>query len=452
VVSIPRALTAPPDRRALAARGVLQAMASGRASAVEMTARTLAAAEDCRRDLHAFSVIAHEAAMARARESDRRYREHRPRPLEGLSIAVKDMIDTKGIETRYGSAAHLGHVPIEDAAIVRRLKHAGAIIIGKTTTHEFAWGVTTASTAFGDTLNPRDPTRIPGGSSGGAAAAVGYGAVSVGLGTDTGGSVRIPAALCGTVGFKPSFAALSSRGIFPLASSLDHPGLLASSMDDLILLAGALGIAARPSADRPRLGVIRQIGPVPVEAAVADCFDRAVDRLGRSFAVSELSVGHLFDGAFAMFATIVLAEAGLVHLARGDEATIQSSYTAETRERIDRAKLTALGDYGRAQMLRANFTRSLTLFMDEFDYLVLPTCPCLAPSIGVQELRLGGWQGNVREALMSYTAPFNLAGLPAISIPLEGSASLPCGLQIVARKSNDGALLATAELVANTLA
>ena len=141
----------------------------------------------------------------------------------------------------------------------------------------------------------------------------------------------------------------------------------------------------------------------------------------------------------------------MVHLAQGDEATIQSRYTEETRVRISRAQLTTIGDYGRAQALRADFTRNLASLMDAVDYLVFPTCPCMAPPIGSQELRIGGWQGHIREALMSYTTPLNLAGLPAIAIPLDGGA-MPCGLQIIGRKLNDGALLAAAELIANATA
>jgi aspartyl-tRNA(Asn)/glutamyl-tRNA(Gln) amidotransferase subunit A len=195
----------------------LSALIGKRTSAHELTKRALAAAESCKSDLNAFSVIAHSPALLAAAESDRRYEFGNPRPLEGLPIAVKDIIDTRGIETRYGSSAYLGHVPDEDAQAVKLLVDAGAVIIGKTTTHEFAWGVTTASPAFGDTLNPHHTAHIPGGSSGGAAAAVAYGSVAASLGTDTGGSVRIPAALCGVVGFKPTFGMIPSSGIFPLA-------------------------------------------------------------------------------------------------------------------------------------------------------------------------------------------------------------------------------------------
>ena len=154
--------------------------------------------------MNAFAAI-DENALALATESDLRYAGGSARALEGIPIVVKDIIDTAGVETRYGSAAYIGNVPRADARVIRDLRNAGAIILGKTTTHEFAWGVTTSSEAFGNTLNPRDSARIPGGSSGGSAAAVAYGVVPAAIGTDTGGSVRIPAALCGVVGLKPTY-------------------------------------------------------------------------------------------------------------------------------------------------------------------------------------------------------------------------------------------------------
>jgi len=228
--------------RAPGLRQALDDLATRRMTAIALTEQALESAEACKRTVNAFSVIDWDRALKAAAQSDLRYAQGSQRPLEGLPIGVKDLIDTKDVETRYGSAAYLGHVPAADADIVKSLVEQGAILIGKTTTHEFAWGVTTASSVYGDTLNPLDRTRIPGGSSGGAAAAIAYGAVAAGLGTDTGGSVRIPAALCGVVGFKPTLGALSTRGVFPLAPTLDHPGLLGESVDDVVVLSGAFDI------------------------------------------------------------------------------------------------------------------------------------------------------------------------------------------------------------------
>lgn len=427
-------------------------MAGGGTGAVELTARALRAAVACRQDLNAFSVLAPDRAMAQARRSEHRYEGLRPRPLEGVPIAVKDLIDTKAIETRYGSAAYLGHVPTGDAAIVGTLRDAGAVIVGKTTTHEFAWGVTTASPSFGDTLNPRDPSRIPGGSSGGAAAAVAYRAVAVSLGTDTGGSARIPAALCGTVGFKPSFGLMSTDGILALAPSLDTPGVIGGCVEDVCEVMRALGLGVSPTAGRLSLGVLQQIAGLPVDPSIAAHFAAAIRRLSAVHDVTELSDGGLFDDSYSSFSTIVLAEGGMTHLALNDAETISARYGPETRARIDRAQEIGLGDYASAQARRRRIAQDLTTLAAPFDYLILPTCPCTAPRIGTEEIAIGSWVGNLREALMTYTAPFNLTGRPAISIPCEPGDTLPWGLQIVGRMGQDAALLADAEQIAALLA
>ncbi|WP_345540176.1 amidase [Variovorax defluvii] len=439
----------PPPRRAASLRQSLEALTGGRVSASELVQETLYRAEDTQRRLRAFAAIPHAQASAAAAESDRRYAAGRPRPLEGLPIGVKDLIDTRGIETRYGSPAFVGHIPDADAAVVRRLVEQGAIVVGKTTTHEFAWGVTTASEAFGDTLHPSDPQRSPGGSSGGAAVAIADGVVAAGLGTDTGGSVRIPAALCGVTGFKPSYGALPTQGIFPLAASLDHPGLLGAGVDDVALLAEALGIGTSACGERMngelRVGVICGIAPVRPATEIASAFAVAADRLASVFRMEELAepkAAEVFDGAFDAFARIVLAEGALVHFSRHDPDWIASHYGAETIGRLERAKALRMDDYAQAQQVRRAFATGLGRLMAGHRFIVLPTTPCTAPRIGEEDMAIGDWSGSMREALMRYTAPFNLAGCPSISIPLRRSAgALPAGLQVVGRPGDDAALL-----------
>ncbi|SEU16869.1 amidase [Variovorax sp. OV084] len=429
-------------------RRALEALATRRITVSGLIEQALDAAEAGKRELHAFAAIDWDGALRAAAESERRYAQGRQRPLEGLAIGVKDLIDTEGIETSYGSAAYLGHVPTVDADVVRALIERGAIPIGKTTTHEFAWGVTTASAAFGDALNPLDRTRIPGGSSGGAAAAIAYGAVAAGLGTDTGGSVRIPAALCGVVGFKPTFGALSTRGIFPLAPTLDHPGFLGETVDDIAMLANAFRIEVPRNAAHPhaRLGIIREIAPVPLSDEVAAAFDAAVATLEGVFACTTLDAPGLFDSVFEAFAHIVLTEGGAEHFRRSDADRIAADYGRETIERLERAKTMTLGDYARAHQSRRDFTARLHRAMSAVDCLVLPTCPCTAPRVSQASIDIGTWSGTVREALMTYTAPFNVAGFPAISIPLAArDGLLPAALQIVAKPGHDAALLQTAQ-------
>jgi aspartyl-tRNA(Asn)/glutamyl-tRNA(Gln) amidotransferase subunit A len=440
--------------RAPGLRHALEALQARRTTATALATRALHGAEACRKTLNAFCAIDWDRALKAAADSDRHYADGTPRPLEGLPIGVKDLIDTKGIETRYGSEAYVGHVPACDADVVRQLTERGAIVIGKTTTHEFAWGVTTSSAAFGDTLNPRDRTRIPGGSSGGAAAAIGHGALAAGLGTDTGGSVRIPAALCGVVGFKPTLGALSTRGVFPLAPSLDHPGLLGERVDDVVVLAGAFGIEV-PAHDAwvsARLGVIRDIAPVPLSAEVGRAFDQAVARLGGSLSTQAVDQPALFEGVFAAFAKLVLTEGAVEHFRRHGWDRIAAHYGRETVERLALAKRVTLDEYAQAQQARHAFAAKLRDVMSTVDYLVLPTCPCVAPRLDEARVAIGTWTGTVREALMTYTAPFNMAGCPAISIPLPScGGALPAALQVVARPGDDGALLQIAQQIESML-
>ncbi|MCI3208613.1 amidase [Pandoraea capi] len=423
-------------------------------SAVAVTEQALETAEHCKRDVNAFAALDHAGALAAASESDRRIANGTARLLEGLPIAVKDLIDTKDVETCYGAATYRGNVPTVDADIVRALSAQGAVIIGKTTTHEFAWGVTTESEAFGDTLNPLDPSRIPGGSSGGMAAAIAYGAVMAGVGTDTGGSVRIPAALCGVVGFKPTWGRLSTRGVFALAPSCDHVGWLGREVSDVRLLASALDITSPDSDVRTslRLGVIREIAPVPLSAGVGEAFDSATARLQLAFPCIPIDTSGLFDGACDAFACIVLVEGGIEHFRRNDWARIVASYGAQTVDRLTRARAMRLAAYADAQQSRRQFAARLHAAMADIDYLLLPTCPCVAPVRHSEEVSIGAWSGTLREALMTYTAPFNLAGFPAISIPLPATAgALPAAMQIIGKPGDDGGLLQIAQQVASVI-
>ncbi|CAM2143604.1 amidase [Pararobbsia alpina] len=438
----------------LGLRDALNALRNARTTSRDMTERALERAERARRQFNTFAAIDWDHALRAAAESDQRYAAGKPRLLEGVPIAVKDLIDTKGIETRYGSRAYVGHVPRSDADIVRLLVEKGAIVIGKSTTHEFAWGVTTSSTAFGDTLNPLDTHRIPGGSSGGAAAAIAAGVVAAGLGTDTGGSVRIPAALCGVVGYKPTSGLLSTRGIFPLAPTFDHPGLLGRRVDDVLLLAQACDIEVCESDAwlSSGLGVIDHVPPVPLSPEVAVAFELAVARLGAVFSTQRLDAVDHFAGVYGAFADIVLVEGSVEHLRRHTPSRISASYEQETQERLAAARDKTVRDYADAQLLRHDFVERLHSMLSTLDFLILPTCPCLAPLTGVDAVSSGAWTGSVRQALMNYTAPFNVAGFPAISIPIAlPGATLTAGLQIVARPGDDGALLRVASEIERLL-
>ncbi|MET4296080.1 aspartyl-tRNA(Asn)/glutamyl-tRNA(Gln) amidotransferase subunit A [Bradyrhizobium sp. LB8.2] len=420
---------------------MLDGLKSGATTSCQLVRVALDKAKRCAAELNAFAAI-DENAVSLAGESDQRYASGLARDLEGVPIVVKDVIDTAGIETRYGSAAYIGNVPRADATVVRRLRHAGAIILGKTTTHEFAWGVTTSSDAFGNTLNPADLTRVPGGSSGGSAVAVAYGVVPASIGTDTGGSVRIPAALCGVVGLKPTYGVLPTEGVFPLAPTLDHVGLICQKAEDLIILARALGMNVsqddswRNAKVKRTIGILEVPSDVPVDPCIANDFSALIEMLRRDHNIVEVKTR--LDEAYSIFANLVLAEGGMIHFSRSPSKLIGESYGRETAARLERARGLSIDDFARAQEARHRFSSRIASLFEQIELLLLPTCPCPAPLIGADDVRIGAWSGDVRKALMTYTAPFNLVGYPAATLPLPRRAdALPAGLQIVGRSGRD---------------
>lgn len=400
----------------------------------------------CNEKINAFSSLSN-TALDEADASDVRLRSGRQRPLEGLPIAVKDMIDTREMETGYGSAAYLGHVPSRDAAVVERLRREGAVVIGKTTTHEFAWGVTTESAALGDTLNPFDGSRTPGGSSGGAAAAIAAGAVRVGLGTDTGGSVRIPASLCGTVGYKPSYGVIPVEGIFPLSPSLDHVGILGVTVEDVSIIAEACGIdlSGLLAGASPTFASAHEEAAVPAEYAVGLAFQAALDRVSSRYELLPARGGAVTSEAYEIFASTVRFEASAVHLMRHGVDFLRRYCSKETADRVVAAEGLTLSSYAAVQERRRIFNARLFGLFQDAEFLLLPTTPCIAPKRGTANLSINAWSGSVREALMAYTCAFNLSGCPAVSIPMQHpELAMPAGLQIVGRPCSDARLLRAA--------
>jgi aspartyl-tRNA(Asn)/glutamyl-tRNA(Gln) amidotransferase subunit A len=277
---------------ALELRAVFERGESAPSEALEALAERIAALEPT---VNAYTTLALERARAEARAADAAYREGRARPLEGLSLGVKDLFDSEGLRTTYGSRIEAERVPAADAAAVARARAAGAIVVGKTATHEFGWGITTNNPHFGPTRNPWAPGRIPGGSSGGSGAALAAGETVLALGSDTGGSIRIPAAFCGVVGLKPTYGRVSLAGAVPLARSLDHGGPLARSPADAELLYQAIaGVdpADPATRDRPvrpahyeglaglRVGVCGSLPGIELAPEVARVFAETVARRG----------------------------------------------------------------------------------------------------------------------------------------------------------------------------
>jgi aspartyl-tRNA(Asn)/glutamyl-tRNA(Gln) amidotransferase subunit A len=372
--------------------------------------------------------------------------------LRGVPLAVKDLFNTAGVRTTIGSKFFTDHIPSEDAFVVEKLKQAGATIIGKTNTHEIALGVTGDNPHFGTARNPWDRDRIPGGSSSGSAIAVATGMALGALGSDTGGSIRIPASLCGVVGFKPTYGRVSTRGVFPLSWNLDHVGPLTSCVRDAALMLQVIS-------------VYDPLDPASIKMLAGDYLGHLVDDIeGRKVA---LGVGEYVEASDPeVLAAVHVAASVLESLgckvqevnvdwmraaALANKTTIQADGAAVHRDRLrehpemfgedvrrrlqDGAKTTST-EYALARRTQTEVRKRCEEFFESYDFLMIPSTPIAAPTIAGHDA--------VEQAarLTRFTAPFNLTGLPAISLPCGfTSDGLPVGLQIVSRAWADAKVL-----------
>ncbi|MFC4589484.1 amidase [Sphaerisporangium corydalis] len=427
--------------------GLARDLDAGVLSAAELVEHALDAIVALDQALNAFVTVDAGGARLAARRADaeRAAGTHRG-PLHGIPVAVKDIIDTAGLATRMGSAHFADHVPAQDATCVRRLREAGAIIVGKTTTHEFAYGPTGDRSHNGPSRNPHDPARMTGGSSGGSAAAVAAGMVPLAVGTDTGGSVRIPAALCGVVGFKPAFGAVPVDGVFPLASSLDHVGVLAGTAEDCALAFHVLsgrpqGPAAAEADDEGDAGAPR-VGWLASDAATLA--DPMVSGLVRAaFPGSDEIPFSGVSELFGTYAAIQGSEAYAVHADR--VARAPELFDPEVLRRLRHASAVPGWRYVRALEARASFRRHAAGLLGRYDLLALPSVAVAAPPIDARDLDLGGVQVKVRDVLLALTSPWNLAGLPALSVPAGTVGGLPVGAQLVCAPGRERTLFAYAD-------
>lgn len=401
--------------------------------------------------LNAYITVTDERALSRARELESELSSgHWRGPLHGIPIALKDNIDTAGVRTTAGSAVFGERIPTEDAEVVRRLEAAGAVVLGKLNLHEFAYGATSAISHFGPVVNPWDPDRIPGGSSGGSGAAVAARLCAAALGTDTGGSVRIPAAYCGIVGLKPTYGLASIRGIVPLAMSHDHVGPMCRTVTDTALMLGSIAgydpldaasiIASIPNyveaLTRPttnlRLGVPRSPFYQDVDPEIAAAVDRALDLL------SHVTAGRQDVELPAVpRVSLISYEAYRYHLEH--LATGRDLYHDSTLERIENGADISAAAYaeGRAQL---ELTReAISTVFEDVDLLVTPTMARLPITI---DRAKGAPNDGVR---IRNTIPFNAYGIPTISVPCGFSADgLPIGLQISGRPRGEVDVLSLA--------
>jgi aspartyl-tRNA(Asn)/glutamyl-tRNA(Gln) amidotransferase subunit A len=400
--------------------------------------------------LNAFILVMADEALQQAREADREITGGRDRgALHGVPISVKDIYDIRGTATTAASRVREGHVARRDAQAVAHLRQAGAVFIGKTNLHEFAFGTTNEDSAYGPARNPHDPSRSPGGSSGGSAASVAAGMALATLGTCTGGSIRIPAAACGIVGLKPSYGEVSTHGIVPLSRTFDHAGPLTQSVGDACLVYHALlgDAGATPPAPMPltglRLAVPRRYFCDLLDDEVRARFEEALDRLRAAGAhVDDIDIRHASDIA-PIYLLIVLSDAAAYHAATLD--AMPERYTPPVRRRLEMGRYVLGEDYVRALAGRDVLRREVDAALAQHDALALPTLPIPAPAIGAISMKVGATTEPVRNLMLRLTQLFNVTGHPAISLPAGATSSgLPCGLQLVGCRAQTDALLRVA--------
>jgi aspartyl-tRNA(Asn)/glutamyl-tRNA(Gln) amidotransferase subunit A len=430
--------------------GAAEALRRGRATSAALVEASLDAIARWQPKTNAFVLVDAEGARAAAIAADAERRDGRDRgPLHGIPISLKDLIDVAGQITTAGSNVLRQNRAAADAPIVTRLREAGAVFVGKTNLHEFALGTTSEDSGFGPVRNPLDETRSPGGSSGGSAAAVATGMGLGSIGTDTGGSIRIPAAACGIVGLKPSLGEVPTEGVIPLSTTLDHAGPIAASVADAAILWAALvGRPFAPAAPRsPSSLRLRRPGgyfAAPVMPAVNDAFDRAIDRCAASGVSVEPGSIEGTETITEIYVDIVLPEAAWWHApyldARADD------YTPTVRSRILNGRDVPALRYLRALEGRRRLARAVDAALEGVDALVLPTLPIVAPPIGAAEVVVdpaSNARMAPRAAMLKHTQLFNITGHPAISLPIPAG-GLPVGLQLVGHRDRTADLLAVA--------
>ena len=445
----------PAEPRTLADAGRL--LASKALTAEAITERCLARITERNRTLNAFVTVLDDEAVAQAREADREIAAGRYRgPLHGIPISLKDIIDLRNAPTTAASRVRDGHVARRDATVVGRLREAGAIFIGKTNLHEFALGTTNEDSAYGPVLHPFDSTRSPGGSSGGSAASVLAGMAYASLGTDTGGSIRIPSSACGLVGLKATIGELPTDGIVPLSETLDHVGPMCLSVEDTALLYGVLRGASNPEplalrgVRGMRFGIPRAYFLDLLDAQVAARFDETCERLTTAGAILDDVVIRHTKEIGTIYVHIALPEAAAYHAATLDSRP--HDYTENVRLRLEMGRYILAEDYVRAQRGRHTLTREVREALSGRDGLLLPSMPVPATRLGVPTVSIGGTEETVRNITLRLTQLFNITGHPAISLPCgKTDEGLPVGLQIVGTRNRTPELLQVAAALERTL-
>jgi len=428
-------------------------------SPVELTQAALARLAALNPQLNAFITVLEDQAHDAAKAAEREIMSGQSRgALHGIPIALKDLCNTKGVRTTAGSKILRDHVPLHDATVASRLADAGTILLGKLHMNEFAYGPDGDNGHYGRVRNPWDLERLTGGSSSGSGAAVAASLCLGALGTDTGGSIRIPSALCGIVGLKPTYGRVSRHGITPLSWSLDHAGPMAKTVEDVALLLQAMaGFDAKDPGSAPypvpdytaalsgdvrglRLGIPQEYFFEMIDPEVEAAVHQAIEVMrGLGATVHQVSWPSLRYATLAAL-IIVLVEASAFH----DTwiRTRPQDYQPDVALRLKWGLLVPASAYVKAQRLRALMCQEVTQLWPQVDILVTPATMMAAPQPGETQVRMGNRQMSTREALLRPMRPFNLTGLPALSIPCGFTAAgLPIGLQIAGKPFDEATVL-----------
>ncbi|HLH08854.1 MAG TPA: amidase [Terriglobales bacterium] len=430
-----------------------QLLRAGKLSPLELTNSCLSRIEHLNPKLNAFITITAESALEEARYAEAEIRAGKYRgPLHGIPLALKDLMDTGGVRTTAASHLFEKRVPAEDAFVVKRLKAAGAVLLGKLNLHEFAYGGSGLIGAFGITRNPWDTERITGGSSSGSAAAVAAGLCLGAIGTDTAGSIRLPSSFCGITGFKPTFGLISANGVIPLASSYDHVGPMAKTAEDCALMLDAIaayhswdpnsttvqpgGYSAALPDESPRFRLAIAKGPFQndLDSEVAAALEEALS-IARKFSADIQDISVPGDTS----RTVQVYEAYQYHAKYLPGSA--DKYQPETLRRIMAGEKVTFEEYRQRKSELLNLRRQAATIFERIDLILTPTVPVLPPVIA--ELQANPDQLRPAEIVMlRNTRPFNVLGLPSISIPCGLSKSgLPIGLQISGPAHEDALVL-----------
>ncbi len=440
-----------PLSKAATATEIARAIAGGKvkaAAVIDATLKRIAASEPT---INAFTDVVAERAIKRAAEIDAG--KHRG-PLMGVPFAVKNLFDIAGLPTRAGSKINVdGPRAARDGALVRKLEDAGAILVGGLNMGEYAYDFTGENSHYGPSRNPRDTTRMSGGSSGGSGAAVAAGEVPLSLGSDTNGSIRVPSSLCGLFGLKPTYGRLSRAGSFPFVDAFDHLGPIARSTEDLALSFDAMqgwdpddpvctDRPAEPTLPRLLEGIdgmrIAIAGDYFARGGEPEAFE-AVATVAKALGATRTVVLPEAAAARAAAYVITAIEGGQVHLPR--LRTRPQDFDPDTRERFMAGLLLPGAWYVKAQRFRRRYRANVLKVFEEADIVLAPATPCTAPKLGQVMMKLGGVDLPVRANLGLFTQPISFIGLPVVVAPLQRPGGLPIGVQIIAKPFNEQAAL-----------